>query len=87
MVLLLLVVDLGMIQIGSYRDVEVGVASRILRNRLILGRLYMGWEVRVWKWWEFEVGDLKKLVVWLLVRMAGRAELGLVQLGQWWRWR
>jgi hypothetical protein len=62
---------LGMIQIGSYRDQgignenEFGVASRILRIRSILGRLYMGLGVREWKYWGSEVGDLTSLGVWL----------------------
>jgi hypothetical protein len=90
MELLLLVAGsaLGMIQIGSYRDRgieyenESGVASRILRNRSILGRLYMGLGVRGWKYWGSEVVDLMLLEVWLLARMAGRAMPGVVQV--WW---
>ena len=65
--LLLLVagVGQGMFQIGSYRDIEhgSGVASKIPRNRLHLGRLYMERGVRVWKYWGFEVGDLMLLEV------------------------
>jgi hypothetical protein len=55
---------LGMSQIELRRDRgienenESGVASRILRNRSTLGRLYMGLEVKVWKYWGFEVVDL-----------------------------
>jgi hypothetical protein len=88
MELLLLVAGggLGMIQIGSCRDrgieyeKESGVASRILRNRSILERLYMGREVKVWKYWGSGVVDLMSLGVWLLARMAGKAMSGVVQV-------
>lgn len=93
MELLLLVAGdrLGMSQIETCRGQgveyqnEFEVASRILRIRSILERLYMGLGVKVWKYWGFEVVDLMSLVVWLSVRMAGRAEFGKVQVDRW-RW-
>jgi len=58
--LLLLVAGVVLTHLVSCRDIEYEfeVASRILRIRSILGQLYTGLGARVWKYWEFEVGDL-----------------------------